>query len=73
MEEALRILGLKAEDVAVIGDQIDVDVAAGKAIGAATLLVLSGVTTRENLDEMIQKFGEPDYVLEHLGELVEGR
>jgi len=71
MEEALRVLKLKAEEVVVIGDQIDVDVAAGKAIGAATLLVLSGVTTRENLDEMVQKFGEPDYVLDHLGKLVE--
>jgi 4-nitrophenyl phosphatase len=70
MQEALDILGLKAEDVVVVGDQIDVDVKAGKAINATTLLVLSGVTTRENLQWMMERFGdEPDYILSNLGEL----
>ncbi len=65
MEEALRILGLEAKDVAVVGDQIDVDVAAGKAIGAETLLVLTGVTTKENLQQMVERHGiKPDYVLD---------
>lgn len=64
MEEALEILGLSSKDVAVVGDQIDIDIAAGKEIGAETALVLTGVTTQENLDDMIQKFGiKPDYVL----------
>jgi len=69
MEEALDILGLKADEVVVVGDQIEVDVKAGKAIGATTLLVLSGVTTKENLRDMIKKHGEPDYVLGSLREL----
>lgn len=70
MEEALRMLGLDAKDVAVVGDQIDVDVRAGKAIGAYTLLVLTGVTTRDNLDAMIQRYGiKPDYVLDSLNSL----
>lgn len=65
MEEALNILGLKAEEVAVVGDQIDVDVAAGKAIGAETILVLTGVTTKENLQKMIERHGlRPDHVLD---------
>ena len=69
MKEALQILGLKAEDVVVVGDQIEIDVQAGRSIGAETLLVLSGVTTKENLNEKIQKFGKPDYILNNLGEL----
>ncbi|RLI76618.1 HAD family hydrolase [Archaeoglobales archaeon] len=70
MEEALEILGLSAEDVVVVGDQIDVDIKAGKAIGAETLLVLTGVTTRENINSMISRFGEkPDYVLDSLSDL----
>jgi 4-nitrophenyl phosphatase len=69
MEEALNYLGLKAEDVVVVGDQVDVDVVAGKRVGAQTLLVLSGVTTKDNLKEMIKKFGEPDYILNDLSEL----
>ncbi len=72
MEEALRMLELDAKDVAVVGDQIDVDVRAGKAIGAATLLVLTGVTTKDNLDAMIQRYGiKPDYVLDSLNALFE--
>ncbi|WP_456469000.1 HAD-IIA family hydrolase [Archaeoglobus sp.] len=72
MEEALKILGLKASEVAVVGDQIDVDVAAGKAIGAETVLVLTGVTTRENLQQMIERHGlEPDYVLDSLYSIFE--
>jgi 4-nitrophenyl phosphatase len=67
MEQALQILGLKADEVVVVGDQIDVDVAAGKAIGAETALVLTGVTTKENLKQMIERYGlEPDYVLDSL-------
>jgi 4-nitrophenyl phosphatase len=70
MEQALDHLKLKSEDVVVVGDQIDVDVMAGRAIGAETLLVLSGVTTRENLDFMIKRFGEePDYILDDLSGL----
>ncbi len=72
MEQALRIMGLSADDVAVIGDQIDVDVAAGKSIGAATALVLTGVTTRENLEEMVKRYGiKPDYVIDSLLSLFE--
>lgn len=70
MEEALDILGLEASEVVMVGDQIDVDIKAGKAINATTLLVLSGVTTKENLQKMIEKYGEkPDFVLNNFGEL----
>lgn len=72
MREALDILGLDSRDVAVIGDQIDVDVKAGKAIGAETVLVLTGVTTKENLDEMIERHSlKPDYVFDSLKSMVE--
>lgn len=72
MEQALQVLGLKAEEVVVVGDQVDVDVAAGKAIGAETALVLTGVTTRENLRKMIERYGmEPDYVLDSLYSIFE--
>ncbi|AGK60204.1 putative sugar phosphatases of the HAD superfamily [Archaeoglobus sulfaticallidus PM70-1] len=70
MLKALEYLGLEAKDVVVVGDQIDVDVIAGKSINAETLLVLSGVTTRDNLENMIKKYGvKPDYVLEDLSKL----
>ncbi|MFO7968440.1 MAG: HAD-IIA family hydrolase [Archaeoglobaceae archaeon] len=72
MEEALDILGLKADEVAVVGDQIEVDVLAGKNIGSDTLLVLTGVTTRDNLPKKIERSGyEADYVLNDLNEIFE--
>ncbi len=71
MEQALSILGLKAEEVAVVGDQIDVDVVAGKNIGATTVLVLTGVTSRENLKPLIERFNlKPDFVFNSLLDLV---
>ena len=70
MEQALEILNLDAKDVVVVGDQIDVDVKAGKAVGAETLLVLTGVTTKENLEKMVERFNlKPDYVLDSLAKL----
>ncbi|HID43771.1 MAG TPA: HAD-IIA family hydrolase [Archaeoglobaceae archaeon] len=70
MREALDILGLKEDEVAVVGDQIEIDVKAGRSIGSETLLVLSGVTNAENYHKMVERFEEkPDYVLEHLEEL----
>lgn len=70
VEEALDILGLKADEVAVVGDQIEVDVEAGRSINAHTALVLTGVTTRDNLSHNIEKNGnEPDFVLNHLDEV----
>jgi len=70
MREALDILNMKEDEVVVVGDQVEVDVRAGRSIGSETLLVLSGVTNSENYDRMVERFGEkPDYVLNHLYEL----
>lgn len=63
MREALERLGLNAEEVAVVGDQIDVDVVAGKKIGASTLLVLTGVDKIKDVEKATTK---PDYVLPSL-------
>ncbi len=70
MEQALKTLGLEGEEVAVIGDQLDVDVPAGKEIKADTALVLTGVTTEKNLNELKKRHGfEPDYVLRTLNSI----
>ncbi|MEM0089597.1 MAG: HAD-IIA family hydrolase [Archaeoglobaceae archaeon] len=66
MLEALEKLNLGVEDVVVVGDQIEVDVVAGKNIGAETLLVLTGVTKREDIEKSEVR---PDYVAESLESL----
>lgn len=63
MREALDRLGCKAEDAVVVGDQIDVDVVAGKKVGCKTVLVLSGVTKKVNVAE---KEKAPDLVVDDL-------
>ena len=46
IELALEQLGLPKDQVLVVGDRIDTDIAAGQAFGAPCALVLSGVSTR---------------------------
>jgi len=48
-EIALRRLGLAGEDVIAVGDNVDTDIEAGHAAGIRTALLLTGVSTREDL------------------------
>ena len=47
LEAAARLVGAHASEAVMIGDALT-DVAAGRAVGARTVLMLTGVTTREN-------------------------
>ena len=51
MRAALKYLGVHSEDTVMIGDRMDTDVLAGIQSGMDTILVLSGVTRREQLGE----------------------
>ena len=65
MEGALKQLGIDKSKVLMIGDNYDTDIMAGMNMDMDTLLVLTGVTVREDL-EMIQK--QPTYIIESLSE-----
>ncbi len=63
---AMERLGATKMQTAIIGDRLDTDVLAGKRAGVHTILVLTGVTSEEDLNRSKIK---PDYVfrdLEHL-------
>lgn len=47
--EALRMLGARPEETAMIGDGITLDIPAGHRAGTATILLLSGITSQEAL------------------------
>jgi NagD protein len=47
MREALRAIDAHSEDTTMIGDRMDTDVVAGIEAGMRTVLVLTGITTRE--------------------------
>lgn len=50
MRSALRQLGAHSETSVMIGDRMDTDIVAGTEAGMRTILVLSGVTQREQIE-----------------------
>lgn len=66
MEQALTKLGVDRRECLMIGDIIESDVLAGKNVGVDTALVLSGVSSREDVEKSEIK---PDYVLKSIVEL----
>src|SRR3989449_3785640 len=68
LEVALERLGLRARECAMVGDRIETDMVMGKRLGLATVLVLSGITRRD--DPRIAEVA-PDVVLGSIRELVQ--
>jgi HAD superfamily hydrolase (TIGR01450 family) len=68
LEAALSALGVPAPESVIVGDRIETDVAMGKQLGLATVLVLSGVTRAA--DPRIAALA-PDHVLGSIEELIE--
>jgi len=66
MRTGLRILGVHSEEAAMIGDRMDTDVIAGIESGLDTVLVLSGVTSRESMEQYPYR---PRLVLNNVGEI----
>ncbi len=50
MRMALKYLGVHSEDTVMVGDRMDTDIIAGVQTGMETILVLSGVTRRGDVD-----------------------
>jgi len=67
MKIALRRLGLKAEEVVIVGDVLETDIKAGKNSGVHTVLVLTGVTKREQL---IASNIQPDLTLDSVADIM---
>jgi HAD superfamily hydrolase (TIGR01457 family) len=64
---AMESLGGTTVDTAMLGDRLDTDIAAAAAAGMRSILVLTGVSTREDLKESRWR---PDLVVDNLGELM---
>lgn len=67
MRIALRKLGTKREDAIVIGDRMDTDIRCGLESEIDTLLVLSGITGKDDIDKFPYR---PQYVLNGVADLV---
>ena len=66
MRTGLKLLGVHSQDAAMIGDRMDTDIVAGIESGLDTLLVLSGVTSQEELERFPYR---PRLVLNGVGEI----
>ncbi len=66
MRTGLRLLGCHSGDAVMVGDRMDTDIVAGVETGLDTVLVLSGVTTVEEMNRFPYR---PMYVLNGVGEI----
>ncbi len=67
MRQAMKTLGSKPEETVIIGDRMDTDILAGVESGIETLLVLTGVTAREDLPSFPYC---PDFVVGGIADLL---
>ena len=67
MRSALRALGAHSENTVMIGDRMDTDVHAGIEAGLQTVLVLSGISTKESAESYPYR---PTRILESVADLV---
>ena len=51
MRTGLQMLGVHSQDAVIVGDRMDTDIIAGIESGLDTVLVLSGVTTRQTMNQ----------------------
>jgi NagD protein len=66
MRTGLKLLGCHSGEAAMVGDRMDTDIIAGIETGLDTVLVLSGVTNREDIDRYPYR---PQHILAGVGEI----
>ena len=67
MRHALKKLGCHRADAAIIGDRMDTDIIAGIESEMDTVLVLSGVSSMETIQQFPYR---PKYILRDVGEII---
>lgn len=66
MRTGLKLLGVHSSEAVMIGDRMDTDIIAGIETGLDTVLVLTGVSTRETLEEFPYR---PRLILDGIGDI----
>ena len=67
LRHGLKKLNCHSADIAFIGDRMDTDIIAGIESNVDTVLVLSGVTSREDIGKFPYR---PKYILDGVGDLI---
>jgi 4-nitrophenyl phosphatase len=68
LEAAVADMGVAAQMCVMVGDRLDTDIAAGHSLGMLTVMVLTGVSTREEISSVPTK---PDLVFTDLPAVLE--
>ncbi len=66
MRMALNYLGVHSENTVMVGDRMDTDIVAGVESGMETILVLTGVTRREDVTRFPYR---PAQILESIAQI----
>jgi len=69
IRHGLNMLECHSAEIAFIGDRMDTDIIAGVESNVDTVLVLSGVTSREDIDKFPYR---PKYILNGVGDIING-
>lgn len=66
MRAALNNIDAHSENTIIVGDNLETDIMAGIQAGIETILVLSGVSTREDIERMPYR---PNHIYNNVGEI----
>jgi 4-nitrophenyl phosphatase len=64
---AMEKMGVTTEGTAMVGDRLETDILGGKNAGVTTILVLSGISSREELE--VSPY-QPDFVFDDVGDFL---
>lgn len=70
MKTGLKLLGVDIEDAVIVGDRMDTDIISGIESEIETALVMSGVTTKENIKFYPYR---PKYIFNGVGDIMENK
>ncbi len=69
LRQILRASGLPGEEIAMVGDRLDTDIACARRAGVGSVWVATGAMTREQA-QAAQGEEKPDFLFENLPELI---
>ena len=67
MRTGLKMLGCHSAEAVMIGDRMDTDIISGLESGMTTVLVLSGISSKETLAQFAYR---PSVILDGVGDIV---
>jgi NagD protein len=68
IRDALNILGAHSKSTVMVGDRMDTDIRAGVEAGVETVLVLSGVTQRDDVGRYAY---QPSRIVDSIADLID--